>query len=544
MTGFRWREHLGVLAAAAVVTALLTYPVSRHPRTTARIDSSDGQFSIWNVSWVARTIVADPIHVFDANIFYPHRGTLLYSEANLVAGILAAPVYWTSRNPYFAHNSVLMLSFFLCAVGMYWLVFHLTGNRWGSAVAAISFAFCPYLYAHTTHIQLLMTPGIPFSMLAFHRLADRPTNRRAAVLGLAMALTVYSCAYYGVFIVLMVGFAVLLVAALRRQWKDTAYWSSMLVAGGVSAALVLPLFLPYALRERSGGFTRTLREAQRYAANWYAYAASSAWAHFWLPYLHNRWTDAAFPGVVATAFGVGRLVTAHRLRGRAAEIVILYGSITIAAFWISLGPSAGLYSLLYWLMPGFSLMRAPVRFALIVAFGLAVLAGLAVQALMSRARVPLAVGGVLVALTLAEHYYWFSFRPVPPPSPAYDVLARQAPAPVIEMPFFEQPPFFPRHSFYMLMSTRHWMPLVNGYSDYTPPDFQETAVALAPFPFPRAFARAKELGVRYAMFHLNVYDARTRAEVEGRLREFAPYLRELYADADTRLYEISGFPPQ
>jgi hypothetical protein len=44
--------------------------------------------AIWNVAWVARTLVTDPLHVFDANIFYPHRQTLSYSESNLGAGIL------------------------------------------------------------------------------------------------------------------------------------------------------------------------------------------------------------------------------------------------------------------------------------------------------------------------------------------------------------------------------------------------------------------------------------------------------------------------
>jgi hypothetical protein len=46
----------------------------------SRVDNADGQFGIWNVAWVARTLVVDPLHVFDANIFYPHRGTLAYSE--------------------------------------------------------------------------------------------------------------------------------------------------------------------------------------------------------------------------------------------------------------------------------------------------------------------------------------------------------------------------------------------------------------------------------------------------------------------------------
>ena len=62
-----------------------------------RSENSDGQFSIWNVSWVARTLVAEPAKLFDANIFYPHQKTLTFSEHNLAAGVLAVPVYWATQ---------------------------------------------------------------------------------------------------------------------------------------------------------------------------------------------------------------------------------------------------------------------------------------------------------------------------------------------------------------------------------------------------------------------------------------------------------------
>ena len=113
MRGRTLAEAAVVIAVATVLTALMTYPLAVSPGRVGRIDTSDGQFSIWNVAWVARTLVTDPTHVFDANIFYPHRGTLAYAESNLGAGALAIPAYWATRNPYFAHNLVVLLSFVL-----------------------------------------------------------------------------------------------------------------------------------------------------------------------------------------------------------------------------------------------------------------------------------------------------------------------------------------------------------------------------------------------------------------------------------------------
>src|SRR3989449_4374700 len=184
-------EFVAVLAAAAILTVALTYPLAFRMGSIGRINTGDGQFSIWNVAWVARTLVVDPLHVFDANIFYPHRGTLAYSEANLGAGALAMPAYWATRNPYAAHNSAVLIAFVLSAIGAFSLVRYLTADRRAASVSAICYAFCPQVFSRTAEIQLLMTFGLPLTMLAFHRMADRPSTGRALALGVAMALTTY-----------------------------------------------------------------------------------------------------------------------------------------------------------------------------------------------------------------------------------------------------------------------------------------------------------------------------------------------------------------
>lgn len=118
-----------------LLTVLLTLPLTLQLGSAARLDNADTRLLIWNVAWVARTLVVDPFHVFDANIFYPHRGTLAYSESNLGAGALAIPVYWATGNPYAAHNFVVLLSFVLCGFSTYYLVRYLVADRRAAAIA-------------------------------------------------------------------------------------------------------------------------------------------------------------------------------------------------------------------------------------------------------------------------------------------------------------------------------------------------------------------------------------------------------------------------
>jgi hypothetical protein len=65
-------------------------------------DLGDPLFSIWRLSWVAHQLPRDPLHLFDANIFFPELRTLAYSDAMLVPALLAAPFIWLGS---VAHNA-------------------------------------------------------------------------------------------------------------------------------------------------------------------------------------------------------------------------------------------------------------------------------------------------------------------------------------------------------------------------------------------------------------------------------------------------------
>jgi hypothetical protein len=537
----RLREHVTVIAGALALTALFTYPIAVKPGHVGRIDNGDGQLSIWNVAWVARTLPLDPLHVFDANIFYPQRGTLVYSESNLGAGILAIPVYWATHNPYAAHNSVVLLAFALGFVGAYSLVRYLTDDWRAAAIAGVWFAFCPIAFTRLAHIQLLMTAGLPLAMLAMHRVADRPSAGRGAALGVVMAAQALCCGYYGVFAILMVGFATVVFASTRRFWTNGTYWMAMATAACVSMAIVAPVFAPYAVFQQTTGFRRTVGQAVRYSANWSSYFASPAFAHAWLRRHLPPWNDVLFPGILVTLFGVAGVIVA--VRERRGELSLLYGGMAILACWLSFGPAAGLYSVLYATMPWFSWLRVPSRFGLILVFALSVLGGLAVSALLRRRSRPALAFALLATCACAELLTPHNMRDVPPIEPVYTTLKTLPPGPVIEMPYFYRDFMFPRHTYYMLQSTTHWMPLVNGYSDFMPPDFLANVMTLAPFPSRDSLKLLGDRHVRYAVFHKYWYNDPNWHDVTTRLKEFAPYLKPLYADDGTRLYEIVGTPP-
>src|SRR5688572_22912720 len=250
------RPTLLAIIIGAIVGIVMTWPMMRSPGSLARMDSYDGKFSVWNVAWVAHALVDTPANVFNANIFHPHAGTLAYSEANLVAGAIAAPVYLATRNPVLAHNVVVYVALVLAFVCTWWLVRRLTGSSTAGLAPAAGFAFSTYSSAHTAHIQLLMVFVVPLVLIALHRFVEWASPGRAIQLGLALAVSGLACAYYGLMMGLAVGVGALWFAPRHHTPKQ--YWLGLMLAAVVTVALIAPALAPYAALRDQDGFRSSL----------------------------------------------------------------------------------------------------------------------------------------------------------------------------------------------------------------------------------------------------------------------------------------------
>ena len=530
-----------VVLAATALTVVFTFPVAFRIDHVGRVNTDDGRWSIWVVSWVAHALTTKPLDVYQANIFYPHPYALAFSEANLGAGALGAPVWVVTGNPYTTHNVVFLLSFILAFVGAYYLARYLTGSRHAAMVAAIMFAFCPYIFARTAHVQLLFTGGLPFCLLAFHRLVDAPSVRRAISLGVLLWATALACAYYGIFAALMIGLGTVIFAISRQLWRSYDYWIGIGLAAFVSIALTVPFFMPYIYVRQQTGFARSVADAQEYAVDFGAWVASAAWAHRWWLSAVGQYNEVLFPGILATTFGLAGAVILFR---RMKDVALLYILIGVLAFWAAFGPNAGLYWLFYETIPIFSFLRAPGRFGVLTTLALTVLASFAVAHLVARMRRPVAATIAIAAIACAELATMplTLFRDAESPSPVYSQLAALPPGPVVELPYWYRRSDYPRHAYYMLNSTTHWKPLVNGYSDHIPADFRATAVALSSFPTRASFKILSNAGTRYVVFHTHMYDSRLRARLLERLNAYSAYLRPIAQEGTVWLYEIVAFP--
>ena len=120
------RSH-GSPPSSACSSPIVPHLAARHAtrRRCRRNDNGDALLNEWILAWVAHQLPRAPLRLFDANIFYPAKDTLAFSEPLIVPAILGAPVRWLGGSPVLVFNLALLLGFALTGLAGYALVYSL-----------------------------------------------------------------------------------------------------------------------------------------------------------------------------------------------------------------------------------------------------------------------------------------------------------------------------------------------------------------------------------------------------------------------------------
>ena len=509
-------RELGVFWGYLAGAVVFTWPLARD-LGQAVTDLADPLLNAWALAWVAHQILRDPVHLFDANIFYPERGTLAFSEHLVGVGVPLAPLGWAFGQPVLTHNVALLLSIALSGFGAYRLARHLTGSAAAGAVAGSLFAFAPFRLNHLAHLQLQTTGFLPLAFLCAIRYLESARLRDALGVAVFFFMTSLSCAYYGVFTGLALVVAVAWAAARRFEAKRVV---GLTLALGLSGLAQLPFVLPYVRLATDFGFERPLARVERASALPRDYLRSTSHVHRAVGLPAAGPEQALFPGFLAAGLGVLGIFRGGNRRS-------LFVLVSTLAFWGSLGPRAGLYLLLHEWVPGVSGLRVPARLSILVLFSLAVLASWGAAFLLRRSR---RLAGLLIALPLVESFGGpipYARAPVEPPAVYTWLQSMPGSIPIAELPLPLAPLDRARNATYMLWSTTHFKPLANGYSALVPPSYDELARAIVDFPSESAVQALRARGIGLVVFHKDLVLRERAREVERQL-EGTKGLRELY----------------
>ncbi len=497
------RFLVATLLLFTALTAVMTYPQILH-MSDAVHDDGDPLLNAWTLAWVAHQLPRAPAHLFDANIFYPERRTLAFSETLLAPAVVVAPLHWMGAGPILVHNIVFLSGFIVSGAGMALLVRMLTGHAGAAVLAGLVFAFLPYRIDHYAHLQLQQTQCLPLALWAFHRLLRTARPRDGVLLGLFAAGQILSCMYYGLFLVpyMAVVCGTLSIADGRMPGRRM---TALAIALAIAMTATIPVGRAY-LGARQAVGERNRAEVAEGSATWRSYLGPPATnvvygkllARFGQP------ERRLFPGFVAMALAVAGLWP-RKHQNTKRDPRWSYAAGLILAFDLSLGRNGLLFPLLYDHVLPFRALRSPARMGVIVGFSLAVLAGYGVSRVVERvrsARTRATVVMTLGLLMLVEYASWpIPLQPIPRALPEVyvDLLRERGDGP--DTAVIEYPLSAADDPTYMYYSTFHWQSLANGYSGFFPPSYLALWKAMTDFPGDPALDAIRARGVRYLLVH-------------------------------------------
>lgn len=571
------RVHLVALVAYTVLAVVMTLPLAlRLGDTLLGTDSNainDTYFSVWIFGWQAQQLIADPVNLFQGNIFFPFPNTLAFSEIILPAALLYLPLEYASSNPVFAYNLVVLLTFPLNAFAMYlytldWFPTAGVGTRHegdpaksrtalyaAAFLAGIIFAFCTYKMGELRHVQLLMAMFMPLTLMYVARFMRAPTFHNAFLTALFFALNALSSLYYAVFLAFAVALYVGLDLVWRRFRLTRAHFMYGAVAIVIAAFLVLPFLMPFFRLEREFDFSAG-RDARLFAARPASYLAAPAsqWLYGNLTrafYIASK-GQPLFPGVVVLVLSAVGLVGLILRKQRVWIFLLL---LALMGFVLSFGPDLLLdratdpflpfsmpYGYLSRILTPLKSLNAPARFVVLTMIALSLLSAYGLYALMRRApHWGVAIAVLCGVLVLAE-YIPAPLRMLPVDaganiSPAYLYLAQQPRGQaVVELPMGE-PNFADQDKYvvYTYNSLYHRQPLINGYSTFIPPDYYALVKDVKEFPKKIAVRRLQKWGALWLVVHSDRYENTTLLKRQLSKRTNLEHVRDF---GDIWLYRV------
>ena len=538
-----------VVVALMICATIFTRPLLAKGSDHVYKEPYDPMFQAWTLAWDAHAVIHSPSNLFNANIFFPNADTLTYSDHQIVTAVMALPVLSITGNPLQTANYMLVFNLFLCAIGSYLLVVHLTKNRVAGLVAGMIFAFAAPRLAQITHLQLSAAAFIPLCLLFLHKYSEDGHVHDAALAALFFVLETLSTWYYG----MILAFAVLVFIAVRFVMKPRAFtfkWTvSLLLVFAIAAGLVAPFAIPYLkVHEKDARFERTISEVDMFSADIQDFGAATENNLVWGPLtasLRAKTTSRGgetertlFVGLMPILLGIAGAVYLF-IRGKGAQRfdVRFYVTLIVASFLMCLGSTLYLfghshpgvpmpYRLFYNFFPGFKVMRVPARFIILVLLGLAVLSGFAVKAMLSwlseRRRgnrvLPVVVTVLILALLVVDLMSInLPMRPMPSRDKFPEVYTwlkdQSGQAPTAEIPLANynprtfsaglqyEPTWAEREGLRTYYSTLHWKKIFNGYSGFLPTSYYDGVRAASEFPSDRAIVFLRKEGIKYVIVH-------------------------------------------
>ncbi len=238
-------RELLIFICFCALTAVMTWPWILHLHD-AVADKGDPYMIAWTLWWDFHQTFHNPLHLFDANVFYPYRYTLAFSENDYGIAMLFFPLFALGLRPLTVHAIATFFGFAFSGYGAFRLTRTLSGDYKAAWLAGIIFAFIPYRFHLLSHLHYLFAGWLPLVCEALILFARQTSWKRAAWLGVAFLMNALTCISWFIMALVPLGLTfVFLLFTTQALARSRVFWIRGATALAGAMLLLSPFLITY-----------------------------------------------------------------------------------------------------------------------------------------------------------------------------------------------------------------------------------------------------------------------------------------------------------
>ena len=579
-------NELLIFLAFCGLTCAMTWPWVLHLRD-ALPDTGDPYYNSWMLWWNYHQTFTDPLNLFHANIFYPYRYTLAFSEHAYGLALIFFPLFALGLRPITVHGVAMLTGFAFSGYGSFRLARTLTSSVGAAWVAGVAFAFIPYRFHQISHLNYVFAGWIPVLLEALLLFGRERSWRRAEWLGAAFLINALTCTHWLILTIIPLLLSAIFLLTHYKIWRDARFWLRGVLMVFAASVLMSPFLVPYLRVAKLYNFVRSSDDVAYHSVRPVHWLTAEPQNKIWggMGAREAIAEKALFPGLLIPLLAViallsvasqrnsdaqqseteARLSLSHSVvnenlysntRGQRNVETLFLGFIwAVIGFAGSFGMNFFFHRALFEYVPLFRSIRVPARWAMLCYLGLALLAGVGAMRcakLLAKICPTRLSRHTTLCYALIVVSVLFEQRTAPlrlTRGAAYpDAVTLKLKETPMRGGIVELPAGGVVNPLYVLRAADHARPLITAYSGFVPPIESEIETLTRTRPVPeRLLDLFEQVPASYLVVHnsfllpesrLALEDFLWRAVAAGRLRFINSY------DARDDLYAVIKIEPQ
>lgn len=402
---------------------ILTYPLITTFSTHLWGDAGDGYQNYWNLWWVKRSLVEQRQNPwFTTMQHYPYGSTLLGHPLNIYSGIvgIGLQTFLTLAQTY---NAILMLSYVLAGLTMFWLGKYVTKSWWAGFVAGYVYTFSHHHYAYSqAQLELANIQWLPLYMMLFLMFLEKPTKLKAFLAALSLGLVISVVNYHLVFLMF---FSLIAVVWFMLKKRDVLFivrkeYLSALLVFVVTASITAGLHIKNIMSYHHADPILGAHLSQDWQLDTYGlFVPGKFWRFreltmpFWIELERQIYESGTYIGAASILMMIYVLIVRKRVQSKFVSlwyVVFAFFAVMALGRWPQFGgywykPYEWYlpYEYLTKILPILKLSGVPIRMTIMTTLSAAVICGIGVAYLVRQKKIVAnVVVGVIVLLAVID----------------------------------------------------------------------------------------------------------------------------------------------